>query len=525
MCRYGLPGPQELSQTQGSANSGVPLNALVAASAEDQSHQVVAVHWAVDEVSATVSLKLTLIAHPAALPFLITPSNVALAGNSSARFSVSFSSSDAMLHEGYLLGTQRVISASEPTLRLHCSVLRDAGSSERIPIMQQGIDADSEQPKHAGHQTSDVSSSMLVSCQISGGFHPHAAPPSTPLQPLRAPLKANVIQPHLEPEFPDATNSLTFTCHATDDPATHPSYTQCLVLTNMHTCPLQFALSIPAETSFCIVKAVPSSVSRLPGLHSPVSSPTRHPSRQILPAAISLLDTSITLQPYEHVTVHVRYMPQQQPATAQGMAEAAADASSAQAESTAAQQHQLASGKLQILYCNGQLQLVPMQATWLLPAVQPKVAKLDLGRVHLHSPLVLQLEFSNPTQVDATWSARVEGCSRAGDSGATTTVSFAGASSQAMSLGRSVADGDALGMPSTSSNVFLCSPAGGVMPGRGLAMPQKVQLHVRFAPSQIGAYSAMLLVHVAKGRTVKVPLSGQGTLTEADEVQAQLKAV
>lgn len=442
-----------------------------------------------------------------------------------------------MLHEGYLLGTQQLISAAETPLKLHCGVLRDQAESQAESQLAAGEERQLQ--AGIGEQVSDqqqdsVASkdSRAVTCRISGGFHPYAGPPPTPLQPLKIPLKAHVIQPHLEPEFPDAADSLSFRCHATHDPATHPSFTQTMLLTNMHSCALRFSLSTQASPSFQIMKANPSAVSKLAGLQTVHLGTRVQSTHGLITAAKGLLDDSIVLQPHEHVTVLMRYNPQPNrpsEASATRNAQQAATDDTAEAESaqgSGVAQNESAQGSLLITYQNGQLQQIPMQAQCLHPSVRAMVSSLHFGAVHLHSPKVLQIEMSNPCTVDATWSAQVEGCSRLGDSSNAASVSFAARAALSTANGGQATNAVQTMQPSGQvSSVFTCSPSVGTLIGRGLGMPKKLQLSVKFAPVQLGMYSAVLVVQVAQGSTVRIELSGEGSLTEADEVQAKLKGI
>lgn len=542
-CRYGLPGPNEASQSSQQANPTAAAAMVTSAAASagqpaaalsSSTQQVVAVKWTLDEDTASVGLACTPIGNPAQQPFVIEPTSALLAGNSSARFTVRFSNPDAMIHEGYLLGTQRLVSAGQSPLKLHCGVLRDHSDTQAEAAQQpadQGMQQDvgfRAEGSGQDEDSVDSSGSMLVSCQISGGFHPHAAPPPTPLRPLRVSLKAHVIQPHLEPEFPDATDSLTFMCQAIHDPITHPSYTQPMTLTNMHSCPLQFTLAVQAGAPFQINKAAASAVSKLAGLQT-ARLPAGLQSSKRSVSTMGLLDDSITLQPHEHVAVYVHYNPQQSKQsetaqlsrTQQAAKDSAADIQSAQ--ESRMMQDESAHGNLVIVYQNGQLQSVPIQAQCLHPSVQAKTTTLQFGAVHLHSPKVLQLEVLNSTTVDATWSAEVKCCSRAGDSTAAASVSFAarvpgtGMGQQSMS--------QVVQTTKQASNIFACVPSVGTLAGRGLGMPKKLQLSVKFAPEQLGMYNAVVVLQVACGSTVSIALCGEGTLTEADEVQAKLQGI
>ena len=443
-----------------------------------------------------------------------------------------------MLHEGYLLGTQQLISATETPLKLHCGVLRDQAESQ---TETQQLAAGEERQLQAdigrqisGQQQDSVASkdSRTVTCQISGGFHPYAGPPPTPLQPLKIPLTAHVIQPHLEPEFLDAADSLSFRCHATHDPATHPSFTQAMLLINMHSCALRFSLSTQASPSFQIVKATPSAVSKLAGLRTVSLCRGVQSIHGLNTAAKGLLDDSIVLQPHEHVTVLMRYTPQLSwppEASATGNAQQAVTDDTAEAQSAQGSgviQDESAQGSLLITYQNGQLQQIPMQGQCLHPNVRAVVSSLHFGAVHLHSPKVLQIEVSNPSMVDATWCAQVEGCSRLGDSSNAASVSFAARAALSTANGGKATNAVHTMQPNgQASSVFTCCPSVGTLIGRGLGMPKKLQLSVKFAPVQLGAYSAVLVIQVAQGSTVRIGLSGEGSLTEADEVQARLKGI
>ena len=558
-CRYGLPGPLESSQG--------PQNPPV---------RVVAVHCGVDEAVGTVSLSTTVLANLAEHPFKAEPRSAVIAGNSSAKVTVSFSAPDAMLHAGYLLGTQRVL-PPESRVTLRCSVGEDADSDEQDEA-EEGDGGDSQVgsgrgvplgactgpagdsthaeeivPLHDRRQNpeEEVRESVtgaykpLVTCHISGGFHPFAGRPSAPLQPLRVNVNAAVIQPHLEPEFPDGTDHLSFVCHASDDATTHPSYKQTLVLTNMHSCPLQFSLGMAAAGAehFQIQRADCSSVSQLGGLQPRpllATLATSRGNKQSNESGDGSRRDSLMLRPHEHVSVCVQYMPQAQLCRDETALSAAdgpnLSASAANVQSTPGNDmlsDESASDQLMILYSNGHQQTVPVTACCLHPVLQASAVRLDFGAVHIQSPKTLEVELSNPSLVDATWSAQI---GTAGfEAGAAASVSFAQGGQRAAGLGPAKAalpsgktagpDKAAVQQRSDASAPFTVAPSSGRLTGRGLAMPKTQKLLVTWAPKQTGLCTAELSVVVAQGQTVKIALSGLGTYNEAHEVAANLKGL
>ena len=533
----------------------------------------------VDEAAATVSLSTNLVANPSDQPFRVEPSMAVIAGNGSASFSVAITSPDAMLHCGYLVGTQRVI-APESRVALHCSVTersssvdevedgvsRDEAASRRVvgqevtstagevsttavevsttavevaPSFGRGPPFD----KAADPHRTEEEQLPLVACQISGGFHPYASPPSVPLQPLIVNLNASTIQPCLEPEFPDATDCLSCTCHATDDPATHPSYRQTVVLTNMHSCPLQFVVSMAGAGAatgagqFQILRAACSSAMKRGTLQTKPLLARLESSH--LGAAVGTTQEACMLRPHEHVTVTVQYKPQ-----VHGREQTAvrADASTAARAPTSSSdgpvqdespdemiQDQSAADQLLLTYSNGHQQTVPVVAHYLHPVLQVSVVSVDFGAVHIQSPKTLEVELSNPSLLQANWSTQI--AMMGSEVGAGASVSFAQGRllasapfQTAPSAGKTAGSDKAVQQKSNAVN-FSPVPSMGVLPGRGLAMPQKQKLLVTFAPKQTGLCTAEMTVMVHQGRSVRVALSGQGTYSEADEVAATLKDI
>ena len=514
----------------------------------------------VDQTAQTVSLSTSLIANPAAQPFVVTPTTAVISGNSSARFTVEFSNADAMLHEGYLLGAQSVI-APESRVTLHCTVSKEAAESAKqaAPALSAAAVSHylpSEVPKshdaHAamnieGASSAQFAHSPLVICQLSGGFHPHAGPPSIPLQPLKISLNAEVIQPCLEPAFPDATDSLRFVCHATHNPSRHPSYRQTVILTNMHSCPLGFAVSMARAAAgagagqFRIARAACSSVSRLEGLQpKPLLaslSGTSSGTKSMQNSTEGSQDL-LRLAPHEHVSVCIHYNPQQLSALD---AVSQAGASSAALVSCGNQpegprsagsndylQDESASDQLIITYSNGHQQAVPVHAQCLRPVLEASAAQLRFGSVHVQSPKTLQVELSNPSFVTAEWSVQLQSSSITASAAS---VSFAhggpsrtAASQDALSQATGAASDVAAAQQRCGSDTaFIATPSSGVLPGRSLAMPKKQKLLVTFAPRQSGACTALLKVLLVEGRTMEIALSGEGTYSQADEFQAQLQ--
>ena len=520
--------------------------------------KVLTVRLLVDQTAQTVSLSTTLTANPAAQPFVVTPTTAVISGNSSARFTVAFINADAMLHEGYLLGAQSVI-ASESRVTLHCTVSEEQVESakEAVPALSAAAVSQhlpSQVPKshdaHAAMNTQGASSaqsaqSPLVICQLSGGFHQHAGPPSIPLQPLKISLNAEVIKPWLEPEFPDTTDSLRFVCHATHNPSRHPSYRQTVILTNMHSCPLGCAVSLAGAAAgagagqFRIARAACSSVSGLEGL-------------QPKPLLASLSGTSsgtqsmqdgeegsqdlLRLAPHEHLSVCIHYTPQQLPAL-DAVSQAGANSAALVSQPEGAQsaggnnylQDESASDQLIITYSNGHQQAVPVHAKRLRPVLEASAAQLRFGSVHMQSPKTLEVELSNPSFVAAEWSVQLQSSSTTAASAASVSFAHEGPfrttpSQDAYSQATDAASGVATAQQRCGPDAaFIATPSSGVLPGRGLAMPKKQKLLVTFAPRQSGACTALLKVLLVEGRTMEIALSGEGTYSQADEFRAQLQ--
>ena len=555
-CRYGLPGPLEARAAR-AAMTTAPSSSVSRPPAK-----VLTVHLLVDQTAQTVSLSTTLIANPAAQPFVITPSTAVIKANSSARFTVAFSNADAMLHEGYLLGAQSVI-APESRVTLHCTVSEDEAESAReapapalsvaavsdhlLAKVPKSHDADAAMSAQ-GVSAAQVAQSPLVTCQLLGGFHPHAGPPSIPLQPLKVSLNAEVIQPCLEAEFPDATDSLRFVCHATHNPSRHPSYRQTVLLTNMHSCPLRFAVSMAGAGAgageFQIVRAACSSVSRLEGLQPKpllASLPGVSCGTKGMQHKQEGNQDLLRLSPHEHVSVCIHYMPQRLPAV-DGVSQAGASCAALvnlvnqpegaqSAGSNDSLQDESASDQMIIVYSNGHQQPIPVHAQRLRPILEASTAQLRFGSVHMQSPKTLEIELSNPSFVAAEWSVQLQSSSTAAASTASVSFAHGGpprtAQAQAALSGGSDAVTDVVTAQQRcgADTAFLASPNDGVLPGRGLTMPKKQKLLVTFAPRQSGACTALLKVLLVEGRTMEIVLSGEGTYSQADECQAQLQNI
>ena len=544
-CRYGLPGPLE-------ARTARVAKAIAPNAGPAIPSQVLKLHLLVDAAAQTVSLSTTVMANPAAQPFVVTPSIAVIGANSSAKFTVAFSNADAMLHEGYLLGAQSVI-APESQVTLHCIVSEEEAESaqEAAPAMSPAAVShhlpsnvptlhDAHAATSQGASSAQSAQSPLVICQLSGGFHPHAGPPSRPLQPLKVSLSAEVIQPSLEPEFPDTTDSLRFMCHATHNPSRHPSYRQTIVLTNMHSCLLRFAVSMAGAAAgagagqFQIVRAACSSTSKLEGLQP-------KPLLAILSASCGTKDMKdheersqglLKLSPHDHVSVCIQYTPQHAGASSAALVSLVNQPEGAQsAGSSDGLQDESASDQLIITYSNGHQQSVPVHAQLLRPVLEASTAQLRFGSVHVQSPKTLEVELSNPSFVAAEWSVQLQSSTPTAASAASVSFAHGGQSRTAPSQQALSQPPDAASDVATMQQrcgadaAFSASPSSGVLPGRGLAMPKKQKLLVAFAPRQSGACTAVLKVLLVEGRTIEIALSGEGTYSQADEFQAQLQNI
>ena len=565
LCRYGMPGPLE---------TRVAMMAAASASLNWPTPQsnILTVYLTVDEAAQAVSLSTSFVANPAAQPFVVTPSTAVVRGNGSTKFTVAICNPDAMMHEGYLLAAQRVI-APESRVALHCIVTEEgaapasessneeevqassqaaagvtdplfAGLTDR-PFAEAASAHESDAPLQSQQQSSSQKAAQrhFVSCQLSGGFHPYAGSPSTPLLPLKVQLRAAVIQPYLEAEFADAADSLSFICHATHDPSQHSSYRQTVTLTNMHSCPVQFAVSLAGAVAgagrFQIIRAVCSSVSQLQGLQpKPLLASLQ--SRRVnekLQYSAGEDQHMLRLRPHEHVSVCVQYMPLQLPTTQTGASSAAVAAvgtSSAEAQTAGSSdtfQDESADDQLIITYSNGHSQTVAVHAQRLQPVLHSSAAQLDFGPVHMQSPKTLEVELSNPSLVDAAWSVQLEADSA--DAGAVASVTFA----QGSQLGAAPDQAGVPGAISTAGNpaaaqqgiagsaAFVAVPCSGVLLGRGLSMPQKQKISVMFSPKQAGPCTAVLRVAVAAGSPIDIAVSGEGTYSQRDEFKAQLLSI
>lgn len=154
-------------------------------------------------------------------------------GNSSAKFTVTYTSDRPLDHASYLIGSQRVFSPAAP-LQLHAWPTGPAGDG--------------------------------VGVLLSGTFHPYAGAPPTPLQPLRVDLAASTVASRLEP---DANAELSWTVHSTMQQhgesagappgragGVHPSFMHTVTLSNTQSCPQIFCLD--TRGPFDLVAAVPS---------------------------------------------------------------------------------------------------------------------------------------------------------------------------------------------------------------------------------------------------------------------------
>jgi hypothetical protein len=163
-------------------------------------------------------------------------------------------------------------------------------------------------------------------------------------------------------------------------------------------------------------------------------------------------------------------------------------------------------GQLLITYANGDCQALPVKGTVLHPRleIKPAAELLDFSRVHVHSPKPVEVTLSNPTQVDATWSAMLPTAGRPKFPGAP--EELAGASTSEARFGP-----------------FIVRPAFGLLPGRGLHLPRTLKVTITFAPTEASDYAQGIRFAVQNGPSLPLMLKGSGSFDETEEFQAAHK--
>lgn len=399
---------------------------------------------------------------------------------------------------------------------------------------------------------------LTVSCCTAA-----VGPPPTPVQPLRVDLTANCISPELEVESDTASSSaaMNFSCFPTQDAATHSSYCQHAVLTNLMSCPIAFTLQTTGP--FKVEGFVASEPLSSAGLHGrPITA-----SAYCLNAAMSKRSICIaaspeliSLHPREHVDVAVRFLPHMQQQAHQqyqhvqpnqDSAHSGSDAkprgistvdapqtSSAQTSQSPATESQVDctySGSIVVAYASGQQhqQRIKLQGAVIHPEVQASCSNLDFGEVHVQASKPLTVVLSNPTTADAWWSVQtvpsdaassVSGASTSrslsGAAKAATSASLAGPTSNAAVIGTGTSG--ILERSSAAFGAFTVSPASGVIPGRGLLMPNIQAVTVTCKPSACEQHELNLVFCVQNGRSCFVSLRGKGTTDEVLEYMGPL---
>ncbi|KAG1668832.1 hypothetical protein FOA52_004926 [Chlamydomonas sp. UWO 241] len=436
-------------------------------------------------MTETLRMEIERVYEPATQPYVVEPAEVVIRGGECAKFVVKFGSGRPADHRGYLIGTQQVDSEPRPI---------------SLKLWPEGDDGQS------------------VGALVSSTFHPYAGGPPQPLQPLRIDLSADAIRSRLEP---DENTDLELTCTSIHD-ARHDSYRRVVTMSNLHTCPL--LCSMHTEGPFELVGMAPSAP----------QDPTCYKGTTGAPASFG---GQTYVPPRESVDVTLRFKPQWGAGSEAdrerggeggggGTARSGTGTSPVRASVAAGRRTRRASlvsnaslepeppredftreGVLVVSYANGDVQRLPLTGAVLHPALEIKELEklwpqgvVDFGRVHVQAPKPLTLTLSNLTLVDATWGV----------------VPAGGRAKLSPEDVEEAATGEARFGP------FIVSPAGGVLPGRGLGLPRTQKVTVTFAPTEAADCAHALRFAVMHGRSATVGVRGSGSFDETEEHQGNL---
>lgn len=411
--------------------------------------------------------------------FHVEPRTARIQGGQSARFTATFlPPARQSLHRipGCLAGTVAEVGHWAMLVgrtRL-CSVEESEGSLKVVAWTQEEPNkiklADREQEKEKERKRKFSLKSVGAAVKVLGGLssrskeapvevilrgsmHPYAGPPAVPLVPLRCSLVARNLACMLEPD--PGVQRLRFDVHANLDKS-HSSFVRSATFTNMLNTPLAFSVVAKGDLNpFSVISATPS-IDQEASIIATVPREGAGPKALVLPAR-------------ENVEVSVRF-------TEPEDLEASTKDYSLQ-------------GQLMLQFANGDLQFFPLEADVLHPEITASSAEVNFGQVHMKAPKSIKITLTNPTKADAQWAA----CEKDGKPTFKSTETTA------------------------RIGPFLVSPAGGVIPGRGLAMPKTQQVTLIYQPQEAKFEDREITFAVYRGRGTDIYVSGEGTFDETQE--------
>mmetsp|Transcript_24193 Transcript_24193/g.76052 ORF Transcript_24193/g.76052 Transcript_24193/m.76052 type:complete len:1791 (-) Transcript_24193:597-5969(-) len=316
---------------------------------------------------------------------------------------------------------------------------------------------------------------------VRGSFHPYASKPAAPLPDLRVGLAAKCLACRLEP---DGLGEVEWAVHSPDDPLTHDSYLHTVCLSNTSKAALSFFLE--ASKPFSVVEVEPS---------------LDQPPRALLDlpptAAGEEAGEAFLLPPRENVSVTLRFTPPK-------------------VESPDRKDFEM-KGTLWVCYSNGERQPLPLVARVLHPEVTVGPASLSFGLTHTQAPRRLKVTLTNPTLVDAAWSAAdvlldADPSSQAESARARKS---ARQGQSARSTGRRGKKDKTVAFP--EKKMFTVVPSSGTLPGKGTGHPRTQVVEVVFDPQDPTPYKSTLALAVHAGRGVELKAEGEGTHVESYE--------
>ncbi|CAG9467755.1 unnamed protein product [Pedinophyceae sp. YPF-701] len=425
-------------------------------------------------------------------PFRVEPPVAAIGGGETARFDVTYTAlpgrgpQGSWACEALLVGHQELIKsdAAAAQVERQATHTRRQGGGEPgrsfSPTFTEGGQTEGglggatavarRQQRRRGTQEhislslvpGNGSENARLNALLQGSYHPTAAPPDLSMGVLRVKLAAKTTPSRLEPDVEGALKFLVFA----SEPSSHSTYRAAVTLTNTQHAAVAFRLSV---TGPWLLQSIVPSIPREMALTA------THAASDLRASLRRDGDHEWLLPPRENVEVLLQLeIPEDRVNDADDYC---------------------LDGTLHAGFTNGDAQELPLMATVVHPELEVNMAEISYGQVHVEAPKPIKVVLTNPTLADAEWCI----CEKGGRP----------------HFGRGV-------VPSATFGTVRVEPGTGVIPGRGLRMPNTQTITIWLAPKTVGPQVKDLWFAVRRGRGARVVVRGEGTFDETCEHNAIL---